>query len=481
MSLGRRVFLVYSLLLVVLGGVTLHLYERNREHQFQLVRNSLIAQGELLARILPDNDLSRFQATIQATQVGTGAEITILDAEGRPLRGAASQEVPAGVVGIHPNPAPKARKRDVPHNYSVKVMEKPVQDRLPGESPTVTTLQLVIPTSGERRVLLERPLLDLELQALDLQLKVTVAALSLLGLVALGGYSVGRWVTRPMDHLVNFSRSLAKDEAPALLSPTGIPELDTLAESLQEMAQKIEERENTLKQFVADASHELRTPIASFKALVEALVQGGSEDPEQRKLFLSRLNQDTARLASLVESLLTLQRLEAGWKPDPISFDLGELVEELVTDVKVEAPDEGPYVDADPEQIRQVLINLITNARNATAELEEAKIAVRVRRDGTVEVCDNGPGIPPGEQTKIFERFYRVDKGRTRATGGSGLGLPISRTILSAHSAHLSVSSEPYRETRFSFKLPLSILSGLNDSVNPHTTKTKTQCSPLMG
>ncbi len=223
--------------------------------------------------------------------------------------------------------------------------------------------------------------------------------------------------------------------------------------------------ETTRREFVGNASHELRTPIAAIKAAAETLEGRAGEDAEARQNFLARILEDTNRMELLVHEMLELSRLESGQTPlhiiavNPAQFlaDVRDrfipLAEKSDSSIVVEAPSELPNVAMDPLKFEQVLTNLITNAFNAKSTGCQVVLRAKtVGRNVQFEVSDNGPGIAAPHLPHLFERFYKVDSARTR--GGTGLGLAIARHIVQAHSGDISVASKLGSGTTFTIRVP---------------------------
>jgi two-component system phosphate regulon sensor histidine kinase PhoR len=221
------------------------------------------------------------------------------------------------------------------------------------------------------------------------------------------------------------------------------------------------------RDFVANASHELRTPLTSIRGFVEALEDGALEDAATSRRFLEKIRTHADRMAALVSDLLELSRLESGERPpqwervpadevvDEVVGGLSALARakqiEVVTDVSVAS------VETDRDRLRGVLENLVENALKYTPE--GGRVTVAARPEGEVavfEVADDGPGIAAEHLPRIFERFYRVDKARSRELGGTGLGLSIVKHLVESLGGAVSVSSEPGRGSRFVVRLPLS-------------------------
>ncbi len=222
------------------------------------------------------------------------------------------------------------------------------------------------------------------------------------------------------------------------------------------------------RDFVSNVSHELKTPLTAMRGYVEAVLDDDSMSKDQRATFLEKAQQNTERLSAIVTDLLSLSRLESA--ESELSFEkleLQEIVNEAIDDVSdlaesrqisIQTTHEGtvPIARADPQALRMALSNLISNAIYYTPA--ETGV-VRVHLSSTpeeihIDVIDNGPGIPASEQERIFERFYRVDKARSRKLGGTGLGLSIVRHVMSAHAGHVELESQPGKGSRFRLVLP---------------------------
>lgn len=232
-------------------------------------------------------------------------------------------------------------------------------------------------------------------------------------------------------------------------------------------------RERQLEQmrrdFVSDVSHELRTPLSFIQGYSEALLDGLDRNPEQRRSYLQIIVEETVRLKRLVTNLLDLSLLEAGrFKPPQEPFSLAGVLKRamramepmagsLGVAIKAEGAVDLPPALGDEDRIEQVLINLMDNALRHTPAGGWVTVSVRPSPglDAiNIDVADTGEGIPPGELPRIWERFYKVDKARTRSHGGTGLGLSIVKSIVSAHGGEVTVESTPGLGTTFHVVLP---------------------------
>ncbi|MFC4556656.1 two-component system histidine kinase PnpS [Virgibacillus kekensis] len=220
------------------------------------------------------------------------------------------------------------------------------------------------------------------------------------------------------------------------------------------------------KDFVANVSHELKTPITSIKGFAETLLDGALDDKETLQNFLSIIHDESTRLQVLIEDLLTLSRLEKDeYKPVKSEINMNRLVEEVLPITNHAAEQKGISLTvemdnnislrADKERIKQIVINLLTNAVNYTPENGDVKLTVTDKDENIhIEVSDTGIGISQEAIPRIFERFYRVDKARSRNTGGTGLGLAIVKHIVEVHDGRITVESESNKGSTFHVYLP---------------------------
>lgn len=221
------------------------------------------------------------------------------------------------------------------------------------------------------------------------------------------------------------------------------------------------------RDFVANASHELRTPLTSVRGFVEALEDGAVDEPATARRFLERIRTNAERMAALVADLLELSRLESGERPPRFErVPPVEVVEDALASlqdlararsVATSVRDEGaPPVVADRDRLRHILGNLLENAIKYTQEGGAVEVVCAPGEAGgaRLEVTDNGPGIPPEHQSRIFERFYRVDTARSRELGGTGLGLAIVKHLAESMGAAVSVRSMPGQGSTFTVALP---------------------------
>lgn len=220
----------------------------------------------------------------------------------------------------------------------------------------------------------------------------------------------------------------------------------------------------TYQETIGEMSHELRRPITNIKTLTESLLLGAKNEPEIAQKFLEQINNEVDRLTKLVNELLNLSKLKSGrLSQAKKKFDLKVKVDEAIKMLQsiadknktklINEVSSGYEVFADPEQMDHVIQNLIENAIKYS--LEGATVSIKSGPiQGSFQVVDTGIGIPPGEISKIFDRFYRVD--RTKAKGSSGLGLSIVKNVIDLHGGKIEVQSEPGKGSSFTIIIPLS-------------------------
>jgi two-component system, OmpR family, phosphate regulon sensor histidine kinase PhoR len=227
--------------------------------------------------------------------------------------------------------------------------------------------------------------------------------------------------------------------------------------------------ERIRQEFVANASHELRTPLTSIKGYVEALGEEGWAEGSKAKNFLGIIERNVIRMDKIVSDLLLLSEIESREVPlKKEVFSLRTVILSAVEglrkmalakqqDLQVALPEDLPAVTGDAQKIQQVIVNLLQNAIAYTDEKGRIAVSGRLLEKGVeISVTDTGIGIRNEDLPRVFERFYRVDKGRSREEGGTGLGLSIVKHIVEAHGGRVSVESRPGQGSRFSFFLPLN-------------------------
>ena len=292
---------------------------------------------------------------------------------------------------------------------------------------------------------------------------------------ALIAWLVGRRVASafvaPLERLGVEATAFAAGDHQARARVEGPRETRIVAEAFNQMAAavdsaidelKVEERRKT--QFVSDVSHELRTPLTAIRGAAETLLDGDVE-PDDQQRFLSTIALEAERLGRLANDLLTLQRIEGATGELPLrSVDLrlaadrsAAMLEPLLEDREVTLSINGraPLVLGDEDRLQQVVLNLVDNASRMVGAGGHVVVELTAEGDRAVlSVIDDGPGIPVEDLPRLFDRFYRADTSRTRASGGAGLGLAIVRAIITAHGGQIEAANMPAGGARMTVVLP---------------------------
>ena len=238
--------------------------------------------------------------------------------------------------------------------------------------------------------------------------------------------------------------------------------------TLEEEIQELKQMENYRREFIGNVSHELKTPIFSVQGFTETLLDGAIDDDAVNRTFLKKIMANVNRLDSLARDLSDIARIETGeLEMSATAFDVGAVAHEVVESLEFKAHDKGitlrqrvpdtlPPVHGDRERIRQVLVNLADNAIKYNERDGQVDIVAREQPNGNVKVAvvDDGIGVDADKIERLTERFYRVDKSRSRNQGGTGLGLAIVKHILGAHDRTLHIESTPGQGSTFGFTLP---------------------------
>ena len=313
------------------------------------------------------------------------------------------------------------------------------------------------------------PLEEIEEALRQLLLILLVAVPSVLILAVVGGLFLANKALRPVDEITNTARKIGSSgdlSQRIRLKRKVDDEIGRLAATFNEMIAKVENSFQQIKRFTADASHELKTPLTILRGEIEVGLKRLRTPEEYQKILASNL-EEVKHMSRMVEDLLTLARADMGaLELRKEVVDLGGLVREVWEEVRLWAEDKGvellfqedgeARIMGDRGRLRQLALNLIDNAIKYTPS--GGRVELRVVRDGdevTFSVADTGEGIPAEDLQRIFERFYRVDKARSRQRGGTGLGLSICKWIAEAHGGRISAESELGRGSKFHVSLPL--------------------------
>ncbi len=377
---------------------------------------------------------------------------------------------------------------------------KPGSDQRTSATLGIRFLYVAVPlrtATFEGAVRIAEPLSEIDREAGLIRTRILGSTiLAFLPAILIAGF-LARWISRRFATIMAYAGQLAAGNFQARLPRAGASEFGEFAQKLNETAEKLEQTVEQLKRehseleklerirkdFVINVSHELRTPLASIQGYTETLMDGALNDPDHNMRFLGIIRHNAERLARLTADLLTLSRVEQ--KRLHLEFEsqpVNTLIREAVDVVRpiaaksnialtVEEAAETARVWCDTESVSQVLSNLLDNAIKYTPA--RGTIAVGARPSGAfveLYVRDTGSGIPPEDLPRLFERFYRVDKARSRELGGTGLGLSIVKHLVALHNGTVRVESRVNEGSTFYFTLPVRESQLPDQRLNPEFT-----------
>ncbi|SOB85580.1 sensor histidine kinase [Streptomyces sp. 1331.2] len=428
-----------AVVLLAASAAVLLLLRANLE---RTVETGAREQAQAVARLAADRQLTA------QLPLGHGTDfIQVVNATGHVI--AAS-----GNLAGQPPLAP-VRTRDGHRSYNVHALGAERHQR-------VTTVTAASPTGP---VTIH---VGVSLRTVDAAEDVTTAALAALSGLLLLTTAVLTWratgrALRPVEAIRAEVAAIGdRDLARRVPEPRSDDEIARLAHTMNAMLERLEAAGTRQRRFIADASHELRSPLTVLRTQLEVAL--AVPDPDVRADLVAGALQDTERLQALATDLLLLARLDATGRERPGQrVDLGELVD---TTVRAGGPQPHPVtvhtaadiaVPGNPQWLGRLLTNLLDNARRHARQ----EVTVRLHRDdatgeAVLDVSNDGPGIPPADRERIFERFTRLDDARSRDDGGTGLGLPIARDIATLHGGTLAVLDTPGPEVTFRARLPLA-------------------------
>ena len=283
---------------------------------------------------------------------------------------------------------------------------------------------------------------------------------------------IGRRRIKEIDEIKNIISSIRQSKYQSSDEIVLTKHLSALENEIKEMFEKaksdieyLERLQRMRSQFLGNVSHELRTPIFSIQGYLETLLNGAIDDPKVNKHFLQKANQNTVSLSNLLNDLIDISMIESGeMRMSYRYFDINIFIQSIVNEFVPMAGEknikiifnpakEGLQVFGDKDKIRQVFVNLLQNAIKYTDKGSIEILLDEEKKLVNISIKDTGIGIPEEDLNRIFERFYRVDKARSRAVGGTGLGLAIVKHIIEAHNSKILVQSKQGEGSTFSFKL----------------------------
>ncbi len=288
------------------------------------------------------------------------------------------------------------------------------------------------------------------------------------------GYFISRSISLPIRKMDETARGIARGDFSKRVKIRTNDELGGLARSFNRMADELQLKIDNLGKadkirtdFVANVSHELKTPLTSIKGFIETLEDGAIDDKENAGKFLAIIRKQAERLSNIINDLLSLTEIETGkGRIEIVEFDAKQLLDEVVwgfshalsekeQKLKLDYSGNDFSIKGDKDKIEQVLVNLIDNAIKYTGKKGDIRVSLFEQKDSVMlSIEDNGIGISKEHQDRIFERFYRVDKARSRESGGTGLGLSIVKHIVLLHKGYIDINSDAGRGTKVTVILP---------------------------
>ncbi len=277
-------------------------------------------------------------------------------------------------------------------------------------------------------------------------------------------FFLARYIVKPVRQLRSAARRIADGDFKMRVSENAVGELGELTQTFNKMTESLENLENMRSSFISNVSHELRTPMTTITGFIEGILDGTVPQDRQRE-YMEIVLEESRRLSKLVSNLLLSSRIEQGKIPEMKSFDLTESMrvgiiqfEQRLTEKEIEvtANFETDPIQAfgDPDSIRQVITNLLDNAVKFTPS--QGMIRIEIKKKGGLiytSISNSGPGIPPEDLSRIWERFYKTDKSRSEDKAGVGLGLSLVKAILTRHGQSVEAESTPGEWTKFTFTL----------------------------
>lgn len=450
---------------------------------YQQQQNQLVTLGQsLAAAIVTKEDLISVNELLQNAASASSTSIILLDNR---LRVITSQMVNNHHGPMHNRMGRMGMQRGnitIPDELATKldaVLEgQTITAR--GESRWLNTevLYVAVPVLENDQpqgiILIYAPVPDMATRLRALQGITIYTALGGLVLATLLSLVLSRSLVKPLLEMNNVAKAMAEGKYGTKAAVKSNDELGMLARSLNSLSAQLQDKiynlerlNETRRDFVASISHELRTPLTIIQGYTEALQDGLAQNNRQRQNYLNYIHDEILRLRRLVDELLDLRRLESGQiSINTASINIRPLLQQLLTGMEALAKERGVhislqlpagdvYINGDEDRLSQVLINLMDNALRVSKAGDHIKVQAQVRADLLeISITDSGPGIAKEDLPLIWERFYKVDKARTRAGHGTGLGLAISKKIIELHGGTIEVHSTPGQGSTFTVKLP---------------------------
>jgi len=462
---GAYVLLTFCAILVLNFFVKLRFQDfYERKISANLTQNAFLASDILR----DDLSLQKFDSIQKKTNdiaQKLGLRVTVIDGAGRVL-GDSDQE-------------PTLMENHIDRQETVNALSAGV-----GESSRVSTTLgfdtrylAVAVKDGDKTVGVVRlamPLVDIEEERYALNMIFVLGGILAIGITLIIGYFVSRNITSPIHKMSEAARSIEKGDFSKRVRVNTTDEFGDLAGAINKMADELQVKIDNLQKldkirtdFVANVSHELKTPLTSIKGFVETLEDGAIDDKENARKFVTIIRKHVEKLDNIINDLLDLAAIEGGGEKididkvsmnillDEVVWGFGQMLSVKEQQMNVDYKGNDFEIRGDKDKIEQVLVNLVDNAIKYTGKNGKITASLFEKKDAVMLVIeDNGIGISKEHLDRIFERFYRVDKARSRELGGTGLGLSIVKHSVMLHKGHIDIDSELTKGTKITIVLP---------------------------
>jgi len=462
---GAFAFLTVIAVLVLTLFVGLKLRDHFEQKISHELRSNALLVGDILRDDLLKSDHQGIVDKVDALAEKLNLRITVIDVHGLVL--ADSEEDPASMEN-HADRLEIAEALKTGSGQSTHFSEtlgynmKYVAVRVPSAAETHAVVRFALPLS------------EVQLQIGVIHRVVLLGAIITIIIALTIAYYVSRSITSPIRQMQSAAERIATGDFDSTVSIKSKDELGQLAKSLNTMADELRQKIENLKKmdtirtdFVANVSHELKTPLTLIKGYIETLEDRALDDEQQTRKFIAIIKEHANRLENIINDLLHLSELELSKDClDKTDFDLKALIDDIVlgfgraleakgATLNVNSQGNDFKIQADSHKIVQVFVNLIDNAIKYAADAGRVDISIQEDADELIVIVeDNGTGIPPEHIDRVFEPFYRVDKARSRKLGGTGLGLGIAKHIVAAHNGKITIESQPAKGTKVFVTLP---------------------------
>jgi signal transduction histidine kinase len=411
-------------------------------------------------------DLGAFFNNSESRRVKEDTAVAIIDSQGRVIPGFESSSVTLdGALVRDLADQSRATPAGDPRRCRLDLPDKP--DLLCVSMPLSTEVMGSLEGTGASAIIVARPAASLGEIVGDLFPRLVFSGLIGVAAALVLGFALSQSVAAPLRNIARAARSVARGNYRQRVPATGPREVRDLAANFNRMTEEVQRSQQTLRDFLANISHELKTPLTSIRGFSEAMLDGTIDDQPGIERSAKIISDESNRVLRLVQELLDLSRIESGQvSMEQDDIDLHELFEHVGEVFALRSEESGvalniavsgaAHIRGDFDRLEQVLNNLLDNAFRHTPSGGQVSVGCRDLQPGTLQVTvsDTGPGIPTTDLQHLFERFYRGENTNGAGKKGYGLGLAISREIVRAHGGEIWATSEPGNGTTFVFTLP---------------------------